>query len=1040
VNGDAILFPAGHQRVKVCHRVAQVSRNANNKKTDYFATISCVLPWRILKHYGANSLRQTACQRFAGHDKNNCSPKSICGPASNELFMKNCPQRNLAVVLVAPYSVRLLPPLAIATLISLFLHAYAEGETRVLSGHVPATAAVAQPVGRLAPSRRLSLAIGVPLRDRDGLTNFLAQVYDPASPLYHQYLSLPQFTARFGPTAEDYQNVLEFARANGFQITGVHPNRMLVDVNASVSDIERAFHLNLRVYRHPSESRDFYAPDTEPAVDVSLPVLHVSGLDNCTRPRPASLRQTSSGNGSNPVPFIGTGPGGSYQGKDFRRAYASGVTLTGVGQMVGLLEFDGFAQSDITSYELEAGLPNVPIETVLTDGADGSAGANDLVVDLDIEMVISMAPGVSRVIVYEGDGVNGLPDDILNRMATDNLAKQLSGSWSFDTDATTPQILMQFAAQGQTYFNGSGDDGAYVGAPYQGPFDPYITLVGGTTLSTDPSGAWVSETVWRYGMNSSGGGVTTNSIPSWQQGLNMSTNNGSTSFRNSPDVAMVADNVWVQYNGTGRVVGGAACASPLWAGFIALVNQQAVSLGKPTVGFLNPAIYAIGIGAGYATNFHDITVGNNTNAGSPGLYYAVAGYDLCTGWGSPIGQALIDTLAPRVKAPVVANAGATLIAEGCVPNNGVIDPGETVTVNFALKNLGAFQTTNLVASLQSDSGVVLPSGPQPYGALSAGGAAVNRPFTFTANAPCGGMLTATLLLTDGQANLGAATFDFPIGKSVTVMAQNFDSVTAPALPSGWTSATISNAANWVTSSNAKDSGLISAFAPEPPTPGVAELTAPPVQITTPTAQLIFQNYYNTETDPTVSNVGMAYDGGVLEIQIGTNAFTDILAAGGSFVTGGYNQTIQITDDNPLDGRQVWSGNSGGFIPTVVNLPATAAGKTIQLKWRFGTDSLNYYGGLGWYIDTISINDGYACCNSSAPPSLSIDSAHVSATNVIVSLHSVVGVTYTLQYKNSLQDSTWTDILPSVPGTDGVLLLHDTNGSLLSSRFYRVRSN
>jgi subtilase family serine protease len=234
---------------------------------------------------------------------------------------------------------------------------------------------------------------------------------------------------------------------------------MLVDVNGSVADIEKAFHLNLGLYLHPAEQREFYAPDAEPSVDTSVPVLHVSGLDNFVQPHPASLHPIAP-SGSNPVPAGGSGTGGTYQGKDFRGAYARGVTLTGVGQSVGLLEFDGFFTNDITTYAQNAGLPNVPIATVLTDNADGSAGSANREVALDIEMAISMAPGLSQVIVYEADA-SGLPDDILNRMATDNVAKQLSASWTFDTDATTSQILMQFAAQGQTYFNASGDDGSF---------------------------------------------------------------------------------------------------------------------------------------------------------------------------------------------------------------------------------------------------------------------------------------------------------------------------------------------------------------------------------------------------------------------------------------------------------------------------------------------------------------------------------------------------------------------------------------------------
>jgi hypothetical protein len=117
----------------------------------------------------------------------------------------------------------------------------------------------------------------------------------------------------------------------------------------------------------------------------------------------------------------------------------------------------------------------------------------------------------------------------------------------------------------------------------------------------------------------------------------MTLNQGSTTNRNFPDVALTADNVYVVadggvgYNG----VGGTSCAAPLWAGFTALVNQQATNNGLAAVGFINPAIYAIAKGANYSACFHDITTGNNTWSGSPTLFYAVSGYDLCTGLGTP---------------------------------------------------------------------------------------------------------------------------------------------------------------------------------------------------------------------------------------------------------------------------------------------------------------------------------------------------------------------------------------------------------------------
>src|SRR5262249_35815770 len=150
-----------------------------------------------------------------------------------------------------------------------------------------------------------------------------------------------QFTEQFGPTEADYQVVIAFAQAHRFTITARHSNRMLLSVNATVADIEEAFHTVLRQYPHPIEPRNFYAPDSEPVMDLAVPILHISGLDNYQLPHP-NMRFQPEGKVTGRLPKVGTGPQSSYWGKDFRAAYAPGVTLDGSGQMVGLFELDGY--------------------------------------------------------------------------------------------------------------------------------------------------------------------------------------------------------------------------------------------------------------------------------------------------------------------------------------------------------------------------------------------------------------------------------------------------------------------------------------------------------------------------------------------------------------------------------------------------------------------------------------------------------------------------------------------------------------------------
>jgi subtilase family serine protease len=232
-------------------------------------------------------------------------------------------------------------------------------ETQFLSGHVPAAVARLQPIGALPVDSRLNLAIGLPLRNKEALAALLHDIYDPASPNFHHYLTPEQFTEKFGPTEQDYQAVTAFARANGLQVTTAYANRQLLDVSGSADAIERALHLTLKVYRHPTENRTFYAPAVEPSLNLSVPILHISGLDNYELPRPHLVANRLT-KGQNALPNAGSGPNGTYLGKDFRAAYVPDTTLSGTGQTVGLFELDGYNAGDIGYYENAAGLPNTP--------------------------------------------------------------------------------------------------------------------------------------------------------------------------------------------------------------------------------------------------------------------------------------------------------------------------------------------------------------------------------------------------------------------------------------------------------------------------------------------------------------------------------------------------------------------------------------------------------------------------------------------------------------------------------------------------------
>jgi subtilase family serine protease len=519
---------------------------------------------------------------------------------------------------------------------------------QTLRTHLAAPAG-ARLMGHVPAEQQLTVAMTLQLRNEPQLDAFLQQLSDPASPNYRHFLTVEQFTERFAPTNASYAAVVGFAKSHGLTVHGSAANRLVVEVSGAASDIEQAFHVNLQLYQHPTENRTYFAPDVEPTVDSGLTVSGISGLNTLSPPHPMSLRHAA----LDGVQSDSTGSqGGQFLGSDLRAAYAPGVTLTGSGQSVGLFEFGPYNLSDVQNYFSTINQPlNVPIVNVLLNGVSGACGSgcDDGEEVIDIEQAISMAPGLSAVYVYEGNN----DTTILNRMATDNLAKQLSCSFGWlpaDPSSDEP-IFKEFAAQGQNMFVASGDSGAFTppsctsncNPVFYPADDPFITAAGGTDITTNGAGGtWQSESAWVGGS----GGFSTNglSIPSYQSPVINSSNQGSSSLRNVPDVAAEAntDNYFCA-NGTCQGgVGGTSLAAPRWAGFLALANQQA---GGTPIGFLNPTLYAIGQGSNYHSDLHDITTGNNFNSKSPNLFSAVAGYDLATGWGSPNGQSLINALA-----------------------------------------------------------------------------------------------------------------------------------------------------------------------------------------------------------------------------------------------------------------------------------------------------------------------------------------------------------------------------------------------------------
>jgi subtilase family serine protease len=630
----------------------------------------------------------------------------------------------------------------------------------------------AQSIGQLPAMQSMRLDIVLPLRDVAGLDAFLQELYDSSSPFYRHFLTVQEFTARFGPSPEDYDALVRFALAHGFAIVGGSRDGMDLQLEGAVAAIERTFHVTMGVYQHPTEDRTFFAPDREPTVDLPFQLWHISGLDNYSIPHPASLHKNLKVK-SNVVK--GSCPASSYCGSDMRAVYYGGTALTGSGQTLGLLEFAGYDIADVNTYFKNVGQTRtVTITGISTDGTSVNCvepNCDDTEQTLDMTQAISMAPGMTTLYVYVGSSDTAM----LSSMSTHSpLDAQLSSSWTWSPSdpGTDDPYFKKFAVQGQNYFQAAGDSGKYSSTSTDvfPADDAYVTSVGGTDLQTvSAGGAWSSETAWASG----GGGFFTPdgiAIPAWQQlpGVITSGNKGSTTLRNSPDVAAESNyDFYVcadQTTCTANLYGGTSFAAPMWAGYMALVNQQAVANGNPLLGFINPIIYPLALGSGYATAFHDITSGSNG-------FSAVTGYDLATGWGSPNGAGLINALAGTSSSP-----SFTISAS---PTSVSVVQGKSGTSTITTAVSGGFDAAITLSATGQPTGVTVGFSPNPIAAPGAGTSTMTMTvasttatgtYTITVTGTGGG-LTETCTVSLTVTSSGTADFTISASPAAITVAQ-----------------------------------------------------------------------------------------------------------------------------------------------------------------------------------------------------------------------------------------------------------------------------
>ena len=369
-----------------------------------------------------------------------------------------------------------------------------------------------------------------------------------------------------------------------------------------------------------------------------------------------------------------------------------------------------------------------------------------------------------------------------------------------------------------------------------------------------------------------------------------------------------------------------------------------------------------------------------------------------------------------------------IACDGC-PGRNWVNPGDLVSIEFPLINTLPSDTVNLTATMMATAQVTPMTGTQSYGVVTGQGAPVSRKFSFiltgAAGGPgpstCGSTVPVTLQLADQGVNLGQVTVPFRLGVPSHPLQEEFDELTVPNLPPNWQTTFIGSGIPWMSTSNSPPNDAsaddpdeseevndqapppvstnICVFAPALPGVGQSSLTTAPFAVATSQAQVNFRQAF------IVSN---AYDGCILEIAIGAQPFQDIVHAGGSFGLNGYNVTLK--DNNPLGPVRGWSGNSGGWLPTLVNLPATAAGQSMQLRWHLATSRGLTNG--GWFVDSVAVTEPLCEPPVSNPV---ISNTGLNGTNFTFAIPGTVsGRTYVLEYKTNLTDAAWT-FYANLPG-------------------------
>jgi hypothetical protein len=626
------------------------------------------------------------------------------------------------------------------------LPAAAAPQGRVQIGAAPQLPSGAAVVGPLASGQQVKVDVVVGLRDPAGLAGVLAGITTPGSPTYRHYLSRDAFAATYDPDAATLESVRQWLSSAGL-VAGPAEDGFVVPATGPASVVGQAFAAPLDSVRLASGAMT-YASTAAPSVPAALAgvVRGVVGLNAAVRYHsdvvaPKALTPNVA------VPqscSAASSLGGETQGAvaglyGFGGLFAQG--RTGAGQTIALYELEGYSPSDVARFEQCDGLTSSVRSVLVDNGPTPGFGAPGPGAEaaLDIDNLISFAPGAS-VIVYEGPNDNATgPLDVYAAIANDDAARVVSTSWGVceslngsSAAQMEQQVFSQMAMQGQTVVAASGDSGSEDCYPSGGTptglavddpsAQPLVTGVGGTTL---PGGSLAQQTVWNdcagrgtgcaAGFAGAGGGGVSLQwgLPTYQGAVVRTpcpagSVSGTTDCRQVPDVAALASpsqGYPVAWDGSWISAGGTSAAAPLWAALFADIDQGCTT----ALGEVNPALYALG-GSG-APVFNDVVSGENdftqTNGGA---FPATAGYDLATGWGSPQAAALAGGLQPSGGCPSVIGLSADV---------GPLAAGTTVTITGSglagatAVNAGALGPAVILAQTASSVTVRLPGATSP---------------------------------------------------------------------------------------------------------------------------------------------------------------------------------------------------------------------------------------------------------------------------------------------------------------------------------------